>query len=310
VVLRDSTATVIAAQFNGPRQKALLVNGINMTGLTTITKYMAHLTLASHERPPQNTLVICFGMGTTFRSSLSWGIPTTVVDLIPSVPKMFPYFHGDAARVLAQPGAQVLVDDGRRFLERTSETFDSIIVDPPPPVPAAGSSLLYSKEFYVLVKKHLRDNGIFQQWLPEGDAATQAAVARALKESFLYVRIFGYSDALGMHFLASMNPLPLWSPEQLAARLPRDAVADLVEWGPSATAAKQFADLIPNPVTLDTLIARSPDTPALQDDRPINEYYLLRTPCSRCPRGVEFVRQRLYSLSGIGSTSELATTRP
>ena len=32
------------------------------------------------------------------------------------------------------------------------------------------------------------------------------------------------------------------------------------------------------PVTLDQLIALSPSTPALQDDRPINEYFLLRTP--------------------------------
>jgi predicted membrane-bound spermidine synthase len=310
VVLRDSTATVIGAEFDGPKQKALLVNGINMTGLTTITKYMAHLTLASHEHPPQNALVICFGMGTTFRSSLSWGIPTTVVDLIPSVPKMFSYFHGDAARVLAEPGAQVIVDDGRRFLERTPETFDAIIVDPPPPVHAAGSSLLYSKEFYVLVKRHLRYGGIFQQWLPEGDAATQAAVARALKEAFPYVRIFGYSDAQGMHFLASMTPLPVRSPDELAARVPPSAAADLIEWGPSTTAAKQFAALIPDPVTLDALIARSSDTPALQDDRPINEYYLLRAPCPRCPRGVEFVRLWLYSRSGIASTSGLAATRP
>jgi len=79
-----------------------------------------------------------------------------VVDLIPSVPKLFPYFHAGAPEVLASPLAHIVTDDGRRFLERTSQTFDSIIVDPPPPVPAAGSSLLYSEEFYSLVKQHLR----------------------------------------------------------------------------------------------------------------------------------------------------------
>ena len=40
-------------------------------------------------------LIICFGMGTTFRSALSWGIPVTVVELVPKVPKLFPYYHPD-----------------------------------------------------------------------------------------------------------------------------------------------------------------------------------------------------------------------
>jgi spermidine synthase len=295
VVLRDSAATVIAAEYGTLGKKQLLVNGIPMTGLSPITKMMAHLTLASHEQPPQNTLVICFGMGTTFRSALTWGIPATVVDLIPSVPKLFPYYHRDAAQVVALPGARIISDDGRRFLERTSQTFDSIIVDPPPPVPAAGSSLLYSKEFYVLVKEHLRAGGIFHQWLPEGDAATQAAVARSLRDSFPYVRIFAYADVPGLHYLCSMTPIPVRTPEELIARMPAKALADLVEWGPYTNPEKQLRILNPNRSTLDTLIALSPDTPALQDDRPVNEYYFLRTPCPDCIPGVEFVRQRLYS---------------
>jgi spermidine synthase len=309
VVLRDSTATVIAAEFGGPMQKALLVNGISMTGLTSITKYMAHLTLASHEQPPQNTLVICFGMGTTFRSALSWGIPTTAVDLIPSVPRLFPYFHSDASQVLAMPGANVIVDDGRRFLERTSETFDAVIIDPPPPVPAAGSSLLYSREFYALVKRRLRRGGIVQQWLPEGDAATEAAVARALRDSFPYVRVFGYPDLPGKHFLGSTIPIPVRSPSQLAERLPTRAASDFTEWGPAATPADQFAVLVSDPKELDKLIARSPSTPALQDDRPVNEYYLLRTPCSDCPPGVEYIREHLYMLSGLQAAADFAMRR-
>lgn len=295
VVLRDSAATVIATEAGTLREKQLLVNGIAMTGLSPITKMMAHLTLASHEQPPQNTLVICFGMGTTFRSALTWGIPATVVDLIPSVPKLFSYYHSDAAQVEALPGARIISDDGRRFLERTSQTFDSIIVDPPPPVPAAGSSLLYSKEFYSLVKEHLRAGGIFHQWLPEGDRATEAAVARSLKDSFPYVRVYAYVGVPGLHYLCSMSPIPVRTPSELVARMPAKALADLVEWGPFKDPQQQFGIVNPNRYTLDNLIALSPDTPALQDDRPVNEYYFLRTPCPNCVPGVEYVRQRLYS---------------
>ncbi len=69
-------------------QKQLLVNGYGMTWLTPITKMMAHLPLAFLDRSPQDALVICFGMGTTFRSLHSWGIPVTAVELVPSVPRL------------------------------------------------------------------------------------------------------------------------------------------------------------------------------------------------------------------------------
>ena len=80
----------------------------------------------------------------------------TVVDLVPSVPKLFTYYHPDGAKVLASPLAHVVVDDGRRYLERSSQSYDAIMVDPPPPVTTAGSGLLYSEEFYAVVKQHLR----------------------------------------------------------------------------------------------------------------------------------------------------------
>ena len=61
-----------------------------------------------------------------------------------------------------------------------AKEYDAIIIDPPPPVPTAGSSLLYSQDFYAVAKQRLEPGGILQQWLPEGDDPTQAAVARAI----------------------------------------------------------------------------------------------------------------------------------
>ncbi len=165
-VLRDSTATVIAT--GEGMSKRLVINGVNITAMVPITKMMAHLSLASLAQPPRNALVICFGMGTTFRSAMSWGIPVTAVDLVPSVPKLFGYYHRDAAEIMASPRAHVVIDDGRRFLERSPEEYDAIIIDPPPPVQAAGSSLLYSEDFYAVAKKRLRPGGILQQFLPDG----------------------------------------------------------------------------------------------------------------------------------------------
>ncbi len=276
-VRRDSTATVTAIGATRTT-KELLINGNGVTGLTPITKMIAHLPLASISRPPKNVLVICFGMGTTHRSALSWGIASTAVELVPSVVALFPFFYDDADQLLRSPLSHVVVDDGRFYLERSSEQYDVIVLDPPPPVEAAASSLLYSKEFYSIAKLHLRPDGILQQWVPMGsqDPAIIAAVARSIKESFPYVRVFRSIEGWGYHFLASSSPLPHLSAAELASHLPPAAASDLLEWGPAPTAEQEFAAVLNQELSVDDLIAQAPHVPALQDDRPVNEYFLLR----------------------------------
>ena len=273
-VLRDSTATVIAT--GSGMGKRLITNGMGMTTLTPVTKMMAHLTFASLDQPPRSALIICFGMGTTFRSAISWGIPVTAVELVPSVPKLFPYYHDDGVKLLASPLAHVVIDDGRRYLERSPETYDAIIIDPPPPVQAAGSSLLYSEEFYAAAKQRLRPMGILQQWLPNGDNELQSAVARALSHSFPYVRVYHSVEGWGWHFLASTHPIAVRGSAELTARMPPTALIDMMEWGPAKTADQQFDRMLATEMTTATMTALSPNTPALADDRPINEYYMLR----------------------------------
>lgn len=276
-VLRDHTATVIATGTG--LEKDLIVNGIGITGLGPVTKMMAHLPLAYLQRQPQNALVICFGMGTTYRALLSWGVRVTAVELVPSVPRLFPYFHADGAKLLQSPLSHVVIDDGRHYLERSPDQYDVITIDPPPPVEAAGSSLLYSKEFYEIAKRHLRTGGILQQWFPQGssDPTALVSVAKALQESFPYVRVFHSVQGWGNHFLASMSPLTPVSAAVLASRLPPAAVSDLLEFGPAQSAEQQFALVTNSEFSVESLINRARgNVPALQDDHPVNEYYILR----------------------------------
>ena len=276
-VHRDYAATVIAA---GPRSNPdLFVNGVGMTALNPITKFIAHLPLATMNHPPQNGLVICFGMGTTFRSMVSWGIATTAVDLIPSVPRMFSFFHADASKVLNSPNARIVIDDGRRFLDGSDDKYDVIVVDPPPPVAAPGSSLLYSREFYEVVKRHLKPGGVFQNWNPSviGDPGTGAAIAKTLMQSFPYVRAYRSLDGrVGFHYLASMDPIPEVSGSVLAARMPPSAVSDFLEWGPEHSADKEFELVLRREVPIKELVREDPNVPMITDDEPINEYFLLR----------------------------------
>jgi predicted membrane-bound spermidine synthase len=276
VVRRDYAATVIS--FGEALDKRLLVNGIGMTILTPITKFMVHLPMAFHQGRPESALIICFGMGTSYRSALSWNMDTTTVELVPSVTKAFGFYHADAARVLNDPNGHVVVDDGRRFLKRTSRKYDIIVVDPPPPVEAAGSSLLYSKEFYELAKQHLQPHGILQTWVPGGNVSnvsTGQAAARSISDSFPYTRGFCPVEGSGIHLLASMEPIESSDAGQLAARMPESAKQDLLEWSDSPDVTAYLGRVVSNEVDMARFL--NPDLEIqITDDQPYNEYFLLR----------------------------------
>ena len=275
IEMRDHTATVIATGEGMGRR--LLVNGVGMTKLTPITKMMVHLPLSFRQTPAKKGLVICFGMGTSFRSMLSWGIDATVIELVPSVPKLFGYFHEDGPGLLNSPLAHVVIDDGRRFLDRSPEQFDVIAADPPPPIGAPTSSLLYSEEFYAVLKRHLRPDGIVQVWCPGGDTSTMAAIAKALRGAFPYIRAYESIEGWGVHFLVSMQPIAAATPAELAHRMPAGAAKDLVEWDSDETPQDMFDDVLGDGEQhLDDFIKLAPSAPPIQDDRPINEYFLLR----------------------------------
>jgi spermidine synthase len=236
---------------------------------------MAHLPLALLSHKPQSVLDICFGMGTTFRSLMSWGVSATAVDLVPSVFKAFPYYHSDAQSVLADPRGRLVADDGRRFLQRSMESFDLITIDPPPPVEAAGSSLLYSTGFYAQAKKHLKKDGLLQQWIPTAEFKIVQAVARSIVLCFPYVRVFAYPYGAGYHFIASLSPIPGISPREMAQRMPLPARKDMVEWTPQESPEDLFRFFLRHEVDPKALLNGDLRV-VITDDRPYNEYFLLR----------------------------------
>jgi spermidine synthase len=280
VVKRDYAATVVC--YGQGMDKRLLVNGVGITSLCTVTKLMAHLPLAFHKDKPGSALVICFGMGTTYRSLLSWDVNVTAVELVPGVRDLFGYFFDDAERLLKDPRGKVVIDDGRRFLMRTGETFDVVTLDPPPPIEASGSSLLYSKEFYELVKRRLKPGGILQQWFPYDprQSAQQIdslrAVARSLAESFPYVRAYPSVGGWGVHFIASLSPVETPAAAELIRRMPENARRDLVEWASGDSADTYISFVLSHEIPMNLFLDGDAQIP-VTDDRPFNEYFLLRS---------------------------------
>jgi predicted membrane-bound spermidine synthase len=271
-IRRDHVASVIA--YGTGMGKQLMVNGIAITYLTPVTKVMAHLPLAINGHAKAG-LDICFGMGTTFRSMYYWGIQTSAVELSPSVVDSFGFFAPADRDIVRDHRVNIVIDDGRRYLLRSGKQFDVVTIDPPPPIEAAGSSLLYSTDFYEVVKAHLAPRGILQQWFPETGGASLYAAARSLREAFRYVVAFKSIEDSGYHFLASEAPIPELTPAEFVARLPETAKRDLMEWSPGITIETMAENILSGRAKIDDLLLRRADI-RITDDRPYNEYYFLR----------------------------------
>ena len=150
-----------------------------------------------------------------------------------------------------------------------------IVIDPSPPVESAGSSLLYSTEFCELAGRRLKPGGILQVWFPGGDLTAAQAVARAVRDSFPHVRCFVSVEGWGVHILASRLPIRSLRGEEAAAQMPLAAKRDLLEWSATLDAAAYLAQVLALENPIEQIL--SPD-PAIKitDDRPYNEYFLLR----------------------------------
>jgi spermidine synthase len=274
-IKRDYAATTIS--YGADRWKMLLVNGMGMTGLCVDTVFMGYLPASFHMGPTQDALVICLGMGTTYRSLLHWGMDVTAVELIPGVKKMMAYFYSDKI-LWNNPHGRITIDDGRRFLMRTPKQFDIVVIDPPPPVDASCSSLLYSEQFYETVKQHLKPGGILQQWYPLEDERTLPAVVRSLKSAFPYIRAYNGLSRSGIHFLCSERPIPDLTADQMLSRLPSGARDVLTEWlpkEPNRGILGQISGILGSKVDLNKLL--SPDESIrITDDHPYNEYHWMR----------------------------------
>jgi spermidine synthase len=265
------------------------VNGQEMTmGFNQAHKIMAHFPLATLQHKPESAVVIAFGMGTTYRSLLSWDINATAVELVPSVIESFGDYHKDAKEILKNPYGRIVIDDGRRFLNRTKETFDLITVDPPPPIEAAGTALLYSEDFYEIVKKRLKPNGIFFHWFP-GSLESFQPVIRSINNSFPYVEVFQYYPGFGFHVFCSLTPIKIPSPAEFSSRLPQKAKQDLMEFFPKKyRKSPETNELILIDKHLDLIkailrnrlniekVMDNKNQARITDDRPYNEYFLLR----------------------------------
>jgi spermidine synthase len=84
----------------------------------------------------------------------------TIAEIEPLVPRVVSeYFAEHNFNVVKNPKVRVHIDDARHFMLTTKEKFDAVTSDPLDPW-VKGAAMLYTREFFELVKQHLNPGGI------------------------------------------------------------------------------------------------------------------------------------------------------
>jgi spermidine synthase len=140
-----------------------------------LQRMMGHLPALLHSNP-RRVLTVGFGAGVTAGSFVPYpDIESLVIcELEPLIPPASNQFFGPQNNsVMRDSRTRIVYDDARHYISTTQEKFDVITTDPIHPW-VKGTSALYSKEYYELVKAHLTPGGIVAQWLPiyDSDPAT------------------------------------------------------------------------------------------------------------------------------------------
>ncbi len=164
---RTGTVSVTKNSINGERQ--LFINAVNEVTTRLVHdqsfKLLGHLGPLLHPKPEKG-LMICLGAGLSAGAALRHPLQSLdVVELSSSMEQAAREFTDINNNVLDDPRFHLHIGDGRQFLLRSDERYDVMMVDSTHPK-SVDSWILYTLEFYELMRDHLEEDGIAVQWLP------------------------------------------------------------------------------------------------------------------------------------------------
>ncbi len=190
---------------------------------------LVHPAMLAHP-DPKSVFIAGGGEGATLRDVLKHTTVRRAVmvdidgEVVRLCRKYLPTFHQGA---FDDKRAVVLHDDARKYIAETKERFDVAVIDLADPVEEGPARMLYTQEFYGLVKDRLRPGGIMvvqsgqSGWI---NLDNFVAINGTLKSIFKIVRPYqvyvpSFVDLWGFHTASdSLDPVRL-SPREINKRI-------------------------------------------------------------------------------------------
>jgi spermidine synthase len=190
---------------------------------------LVHPAMLTHPRP-EKVFIAGGGEGATLREVLAHNTVKKAVmvdideEVVSLCRRFLPAWH---QRAFDDPRTELHFADARKYLEECSDKFDVIIIDLVDPLEEGPARLLYTREFYQIVKQKLDPAGIMavqsepSEW---GNLDNFAAIANTLGNVFPIARpyqthipsflsLWGFVTAS-----QSLDPLEL-TPEEIDTRI-------------------------------------------------------------------------------------------
>jgi spermidine synthase len=253
--------------------RRLYIQGVSNSGdAMPSLRYMrlqALLPLLIHRGEPRSALVIGLGTGITAGALLAYDSldRRVVAELLPAVVRAASNFKGNYS-VTTDPRVTLRLADGRRELLRSSDAYDLITLEPPPPS-AAGVVNLYSRDFYALARGRLNPDGLLAQWLPlptQNDEDSRSLV-RSFIDVFPHATLWT-TELHEMLLVGSVDEVPL-DAVRITERFGRPGVSKALQEVGVASPAALLATYVTDRAGLERY---AQDAPATTDDRPLIEY--------------------------------------
>ena len=97
-----------------------------------------------------------------------------ICEIEPLIPRTVAgYFSEENYNVVKDSRVEIVYDDARSFILSSREKFDIITSDPIHPW-VKGAATLYTREYFELVKRHLKPGGLVTQWVPLYESTMEA----------------------------------------------------------------------------------------------------------------------------------------
>lgn len=173
---REGRLSTVSVTENAGGFKTLHIDKIPVAGtdavMMTDQKSLAHVPMLLHPQA-RRALTVGFGSGGASWSFTRYSRLRQVdcVEIDPTVLEAAGHFRESHHDVFRNPKFQLILDDARSFLRRTSRTYDIISTDCTD-LRYKSNASLYTREYFQLCQRRLNPGGLTVVWLPLGGLST------------------------------------------------------------------------------------------------------------------------------------------
>ena len=158
------------------------------------------------------SVMVGYGSGVTAGGSLQWPLKKLeVIELEEAMIEASRFFDHVNHKPLEDPRTELIISDGRNYLEYNDRRYDVIVSEPSNPW-IAGVASLFTVEHFRRAKRHLKPGGVFGQWvqLYEMDPHNVRVIFATFALAFDHVQVFSsMPKGTDLILVGSDQPIPM-----------------------------------------------------------------------------------------------------